>query len=52
MPAYGKSQPLMPGMALSADILMERRTLLEWVFEPLYGLGRHIFATEVHHGGR
>ncbi len=52
MPAYGKLQPLMPGMALNADILMERRTLLEWVFEPLYGLGRHILATEVHHGGR
>lgn len=52
MPAYGKSQLLMPGMALSADILMERRTLLEWVFEPLYGLGRHILATEVRHGGR
>ncbi|HET7300323.1 MAG TPA: HlyD family efflux transporter periplasmic adaptor subunit, partial [Oleiagrimonas sp.] len=36
--AYGHAQALKPGMALSADILMERRSLLEWAFEPLYGL--------------
>ena len=38
--AYGKSQTLKPGMALNADILMDRRSLIEWAFEPLYGLGR------------
>ncbi|HET6632447.1 MAG TPA: HlyD family efflux transporter periplasmic adaptor subunit [Rhodanobacteraceae bacterium] len=38
--AYGKPQPLKPGMAVSADILMDRRSLLEWAFEPLYGLAR------------
>lgn len=52
MLAYGQSQPLKPGMTLDADILMDRRSLLEWVFEPLYGLGRHVFGTEVGHGGR
>src|SRR5699024_9088227 len=40
--AYGKPEALKPGMALSADIMMDRRTLLEWVFEPLYGLGRNL----------
>lgn len=36
--AYGKPETVKPGMALDADILMERRRLIEWVFEPLYGL--------------
>ena len=27
-----------PGMLLDADILGERRRLIEWVFEPLYSL--------------
>lgn len=40
--AYGKPQALKPGMALSADILMDRRSLLEWVFEPLYGMGHRL----------
>lgn len=31
---------LQPGMTLSADILYDKRTLLEWIFEPLYKL-RH-----------
>lgn len=30
--------PLRPGMLLSADILQEKRTVLEWVFEPVMGL--------------
>ena len=36
--AYGQEQALLPGMALEADILLERRRLMEWVFEPLYSL--------------
>lgn len=36
--AYGKSERLMPGMALQADILGERRSLIDWIFEPLYSL--------------
>ncbi|RAP59722.1 HlyD family efflux transporter periplasmic adaptor subunit [Oleiagrimonas sp. MCCC 1A03011] len=47
--AYGKTQALKPGMALDADILMDRRSLLEWVFEPLYGLGQHLSGSEKHH---
>ncbi|MBC6941676.1 MAG: HlyD family efflux transporter periplasmic adaptor subunit [Xanthomonadales bacterium] len=29
---------LLPGMAVEADILLERRSLLEWVFEPVFGM--------------
>lgn len=36
--AYGKSERLMPGMSLQADILGERRSLIDWIFEPLYSL--------------
>jgi membrane fusion protein len=32
------SELLKPGMLLDADILGERRRLLEWLFEPLYSL--------------
>ncbi|MBE1160760.1 HlyD family secretion protein [Dyella acidiphila] len=39
--AYGKPETLKAGMAMDADILLERRSLLEWVFEPLYGMVRH-----------
>jgi len=39
---YGKPEALRPGMAIEADILMERRRLIEWVFEPLYGIGHHL----------
>ncbi|WP_340647815.1 HlyD family secretion protein [Pseudoxanthomonas winnipegensis] len=37
--AYGKPEPLRPGMLLGAEILGERRRLIEWIFEPLYSLG-------------
>jgi len=36
--AYGRDERLQPGMVLDADILGERRRLIEWVFEPLYSL--------------
>jgi membrane fusion protein len=35
--AYGKDETIKPGMSLNADILLDRRTLLEWVFAPLRG---------------
>ncbi|KVL05196.1 anibiotic ABC transporter [Burkholderia ubonensis] len=38
--AYGKSESLRPGMALQADILIDKRRLIEWVLEPLYALGQ------------
>ncbi|MFM9902344.1 MAG: HlyD family secretion protein [Polaromonas sp.] len=36
--AYGRSQPLQPGMRLDADVLQETRRLYEWVLEPLYSI--------------
>jgi membrane fusion protein len=36
--AYGDAVPLHPGMQLEADILMERRRLIEWVLDPLFTL--------------
>lgn len=36
--AYGRAEPLKPGMLLDADILGEQRRLIEWIFEPLYTL--------------
>jgi membrane fusion protein len=33
--AYGKAQPLAAGMRLDADVLLDRRRLIEWLFEPL-----------------
>jgi membrane fusion protein len=38
--AYGQAQPLAAGMQLEADVMQDRRRLIEWVFEPLIALGR------------
>lgn len=40
--AYGKSYPLQPGMLLSADIVFDRRSLLQWLFDPIYAVGRRL----------
>ncbi|MEE4299727.1 MAG: HlyD family efflux transporter periplasmic adaptor subunit [Pseudomonadales bacterium] len=36
--AYGRSIPLQAGMALEADLRLERRRLWRWLFEPLLAL--------------
>lgn len=36
--AYGKQEPLRPGLAMEADILGDTRKLYEWLFEPVYAL--------------
>jgi membrane fusion protein len=46
--AYGKVEALKPGMALDADILLDRRSLWQWMFEPLYGMRQQLAST----GGR
>ena len=33
--AYGRPQALSPGMQLEADVLLDRRRLIEWIFEPV-----------------
>ena len=35
---YGRAVPLQPGMQLEADLVVETRRLIEWVFDPLYTL--------------
>ena len=36
--AYGEEEQLKPGMLVEADIMKDRRRLIEWVFEPLYSI--------------
>jgi membrane fusion protein len=36
--AGGQEVPLRPGMLVSADILLEKRTVFEWIFEPVLEL--------------
>jgi membrane fusion protein len=36
--AYGEQVRLQPGMQLDADVVLERRRLYEWVFDPIYAL--------------
>jgi membrane fusion protein len=36
--AYGNTVPLQSGMLLSADIVLEQRSLLAWLFEPILSL--------------
>ncbi|TMO54335.1 HlyD family secretion protein [Pseudoalteromonas phenolica] len=36
--AYGTSVPLQAGMLLEADIMVDSRTLFEWLFEPIYSI--------------
>jgi len=38
--AFGKRHRLLPGMTLSARIVTERQSLLHWLFEPLFAVGR------------
>ena len=36
--ALGQEFPLRPGMLVNADLLLEKRTILEWIFEPVLQL--------------
>lgn len=36
--AYGKEILLKPGMMLTADVILDERSLFEWLLEPLYSL--------------
>lgn len=38
--AFGRKEPLLPGMTLNARIVTENQSLLEWLFEPLYAVQR------------
>ena len=36
--AYGREFQIKQGMRLDADIILDRRSLLEWLFEPVYSI--------------
>ena len=38
--AYGEPIPLQPGMLLSADVIFDRRSLIQWLFDPLFAVAR------------
>jgi membrane fusion protein len=38
--AFGREQRLLPGMTLSARIVTRKQSLFEWLFEPLFAVGR------------
>lgn len=38
--AFDRVQPLRPGMTVTARIVTRARTLAEWLFEPLFAVGR------------
>jgi membrane fusion protein len=40
MDAYGAAIRLQPGMLLAADIVFDRRSLIEWLFDPIYAVMR------------
>lgn len=40
--AYGDKIQLRPGMVLEADIEQDRRRLIEWILEPLYGIRKYL----------
>lgn len=40
--AYGQQQSLSPGMQLEADVMLDRRRLIEWLFEPVLGIAGRV----------
>lgn len=38
--AYGRTEPLVSGMTVTARIVTEKQSLLEWLFEPLFAVRR------------
>ena len=40
--AYGEWVALRPGMTLEADIEQDRRRLIEWILEPIYGFQKYL----------
>lgn len=36
--AYGRDMPLRSGMKLDADIIIEKRSLIRWLFDPIFSL--------------
>ena len=45
---HGRQKSLRAGMQLHAEITLNRLRLIQWVFEPLYGLGHDLFPNSRH----
>lgn len=43
--AYGAAVNLRPGTAVEAEVQLDKRSLLEWLFEPLYGTRKKLLRT-------
>jgi membrane fusion protein len=42
VPAGVEARPLVPGMQLEADVPIERRRLVEWLFAPVLGVAGRV----------
>ncbi|WP_295950959.1 HlyD family efflux transporter periplasmic adaptor subunit [Rhodoferax sp.] len=40
--AYGHEEPLQSGMGFDANLVLDTRTLLEWVFEPVFSISGNL----------
>jgi membrane fusion protein len=40
--AFGRQVALQPDMMVQADIVLERRSLMEWLLEPLHSIRRRM----------
>ncbi len=40
--AYGKQFEVQPGMSLEADIVLDKRNILQWMLEPIYSVQGHL----------
>ena len=40
--AYGHDMPLQAGMVLDADIRVDRRRLILWVFDPIFSVMQRV----------
>lgn len=36
--AFGEALPLEPGMTLTADVILDRRSFLDWILEPIFAV--------------
>ena len=50
--AYGKRMPLQPDMLLNADIILEKRSLMSWLLDPLLSVQDVIMASLLNFSGR
>jgi len=40
--AYGHAMSLQAGMAVDADIRLDRRRVIEWLFDPILSISRRV----------